>query len=403
MKISYVMAEDFCESVRDGTHATPKPTTNGYPLVTSKMLKNGYVHVEDAYLISPSDYNEINKRSKVDKWDVLFSMIGTVGETALVKDVPAYAIKNIALFKCGGNEVKGKWLYYYLNSPRAKGEFFGNQKGSSQQFIGLGQLRNLPIAVSDMESMSKIVSILSAYDDLIENHRRQIRLLEEGAERLYKEWFVKFHYPGANVIYSKENLPVGWKFNKIKDVCKQISSGGTPSRKMQSYWSDGNIKWYKTGELQDTWLINSSEHITASGLEHSTAKLFPKNSIAMAIYASPTLGRLGILSSEAACNQAMLFFIVNDELVTFEWLFFKLFELRDNFNSIAKGAGQQNISADLVKNTIICVPPIGLIRKFTYICRPFFEECLSLELQISKLQEARDRLLPKLMSGEVKV
>lgn len=403
MKISYVKAEEFCESVRDGTHATPKPTTNGYPLVTSKMLKNGSIHVEDAYLISPSDYNEINKRSKVGKWDVLFSMIGTVGETALVKDVPAYAIKNIALFKCGGNEVKGKWLYYYLNSPRAKGEFFGNQKGSSQQFIGLGQLRSLPIAVSDMDSMSKIVSILSAYDDLIENHRRQIRLLEEGAERLYKEWFVKFHYPGTNANYSKENLPVGWKFNKIKDVCKQISSGGTPSRKMQSYWSNGNIKWYKTGELQDTWLLNSSEHITANGLEHSAAKLFPKDSIAMAIYASPTLGRLGILSSEAACNQAMLFFIVNNELVTFQWLFFKLFELRDHFNSIAKGAGQQNVSADLVKNTVICVPPIGLIHKFTDICRPIFEECLSLELKISKLQEARDRLLPKLMSGEVKV
>lgn len=399
MKLSEV-----CEFIADCPHSTAPDEGKGFPLIRTPNVGRGRLLLDNVQRVSKVVYDKRNMRAVPRDNDLIFAREAPAGNVAIIKYGEKVCLgQRTVLLRPDINLVDPDFLTYYLLSPVPQNRLLGGANGSTVNHVNLPIIRNLPIDIPLLPTQQKIGRILSAYDDLIENHRRQIRLLEEGAERLYKEWFVKFHYPGANVIYSKENLPVGWKFNKIKDVCKQISSGGTPSRKMQSYWSDGNIKWYKTGELQDTWLINSSEHITASGLEHSTAKLFPKNSIAMAIYASPTLGRLGILSSEAACNQAMLFFIVNDELVTFEWLFFKLFELRDNFNSIAKGAGQQNISADLVKNTIICVPPIGLIRKFTYICRPFFEECLSLELQISKLQEARDRLLPKLMSGEVKV
>ena len=144
-----ITAEEFCDSVRDGTHDTPKPTESGYKLVTGKHLKKGVIDDTDAYYISESDYNKINERSKVDQWDVLMSMIGTVGEVAVVKNKPCYAIKNVALFKCAGSELKGRWLAYYLNSPKAKGFFFFFQKGSSQQFLSLKQLRNLPILFTE--------------------------------------------------------------------------------------------------------------------------------------------------------------------------------------------------------------------------------------------------------------
>ena len=149
MKWEYIRADQYCDSVRDGTHDTPKPTETGYKLVTGKHVKAGQIDPSDAYYISETDYNAINERSLVEQWDVLMSMIGTVGESAVVKEHPNYAIKNVALFKCGGSELKGRWLNYYLRSPTAQGHMNGNQKGSSQQFLSLKQLRGLPIPVPE--------------------------------------------------------------------------------------------------------------------------------------------------------------------------------------------------------------------------------------------------------------
>ena len=109
--IIYVPAESYCDSVRDGTHDTPKQTTSGYKLVTGKHIKKGIIDPSEAYYISERDYQKINERSQVSQWDVLMSMIGTVGSAAVVKETPNYAIKNVALFKCSGSELKGKWLY----------------------------------------------------------------------------------------------------------------------------------------------------------------------------------------------------------------------------------------------------------------------------------------------------
>ena len=130
--------------------------------------------------------------------------------------------------------------------------------------------------------------------------------------------------------------------------------------------------------------------------------MFPKNTILMAIYASPTLGRLGILSNNATCNQAALCLIPN-ELVSYQWLYLKLYELRDYFNSVARGAGQQNISADVVKNKMIVIPKEGIMMKFTQIVSLYFDKIKSFQRQIYLSQQARDKLLPRLMSGEMEV
>ena len=163
--MKYIPAEKYCSSVRDGTHDTPQPVADGYKLVTGKHIKNGRIDYSDAYYISEEEFVAINARSRVEQWDVLMSMIGTVGEAAVVSECPQFAIKNVALFKCGGSETKGKWLAYYLNSKMAKGMMSGNMKGASQQFLSLKQLRALPIPIVAESVMDKTVGILSAYDD----------------------------------------------------------------------------------------------------------------------------------------------------------------------------------------------------------------------------------------------
>lgn len=276
-------------------------------------------------------------------------------------------------------------------------------QGTAQDNLSWKKLSTIKFPAPDIEIQDRIVSILSVYDDLIENNKKQIKLLEEVAQRIYKEWFVDLRFPGYEDVEIIDGVPEGWSRKQISDVCTRINAGGTPSRSKADYWNNPSIKWYKTGELQDCWLIDSDEYISQDGLNNSAAKLFPRNTIIMAIYASPTLGRMGILSSEAACNQAALCIVVNEEDVSWQWLYHKLFELRDEFNAVAKGTGQQNISADVVKKKEIIVPPLDVVKRFTNIVAPLFQKRFTLQSQSLELKQARDRLLPKLLSGEIEV
>ncbi|MDD6295214.1 MAG: restriction endonuclease subunit S, partial [Treponema sp.] len=195
----------------------------------------------------------------------------------------------------------------------------------------------------------------------------------------------------------------GWKEVAIGNLCIRVNAGGTPNRKKTEYWDKHEVKWFKTKELQDCWLFDAEEYISEKGLNNSSAKIFPENTILMAIYASPTLGRLGILTDDACCNQAALCMIADEEKISYQWLYLKLMELRDYFNSVARGAGQQNISGDVVKNKIVLVPEKKLMEEFTSITKPYFNKIKNCQLSIVNLKSARDKLLPKLMNGEFEV
>lgn len=177
--------------VRDGTHDSPKESHEGFPLVTSKNIKNGKIDLLNTYLISESDYNFVNQRSKVDQWDILFSMIGTIGESAIVKEQPKYAIKNVGLFKTHGNQLLASWIYYYFHSLQAKEEMNACMKGSTQQYISLTDLRNFPIEMPSEDYQRKVVSVLSSLDDKIDLLNRENATLEAMAETLFRQWFIE--------------------------------------------------------------------------------------------------------------------------------------------------------------------------------------------------------------------
>lgn len=148
--------------VRDGTHDSPKKATIGYPLVTSKNLKKGSVDLRDSYLISEQDYQDISKRSRVDKFDVLISMIGTVGEVAIERNEPTYAIKNVGLIKTG-SELLARFIAYYLISPQAKSYIKTVSSGGVQKFLSLGKLRAMPINVPNSQIQEHLVVTLDQF------------------------------------------------------------------------------------------------------------------------------------------------------------------------------------------------------------------------------------------------
>ena len=369
-----------------------------YPFIQTADVKNA-----NFYITEYSDtYNDIGlAQSKL--WDVgtlCITIAANIADTGIL-GIPA----------CFPDSVMGFIPYEGISDVRFVKYCFDMlqrdckqiSQGTAQDNLSWQKLSTIKFPAPPIEIQSRIADILSAYDDLIENNQKQIKLLEEAAQRLYKEWFVDLHFPGYEHTKIVDGVPDGWEEKEIADVCLRVNAGGTPSRQNKSYYLNGTYRWFKTKELLDCWLIDSEEHITSDGLHNSSAKLFPPHTIVMAIYASPTLGRLGILSQESTTNQAALCLIANENVVSWQWLYQKLFELRDEFNSIAKGAGQQNISSDTVKKKKIIVPSVEVVKKYTVFTYPLFQDMLILTKQIHELSEARNRLLPKLMSGEVEV
>lgn len=381
----------------------------GVPVIRGNNLTNGKEKFIDngfVYITEEKAYELRGCEAKED--DIVITAAGTLGQVGIMprkKRFSKYIISNKQIrLRCNLDLVCPLFIYYKLVEPGFNQLLMSQNKGSSIPLLTLGSIKWLPLMIPTLSIQRRIASILSAYDDLIENNLKRIKLLEEIAQRTYEEWFVKFRVNGEQLpIDQNTGLPVGWDIVKLSDVCSRIQSGGTPSRSKNSYWENGTMNWFKTKELQDSWLIDSEEKISIEALNNSSAKTFPPNTILMAIYASPTLGRLGLLQKESSCNQAAIGFICKEGTVSFQWLYFKLFELRDRFNGIARGAGQQNISGELVKDQTIVLPKYETIKEFTDFVSPIMFQQLNLQKQNLKLKESRDILLPKLMNGTIKV
>lgn len=198
-----IVAFSDCADIRDGTHDTPQPVLIGYPLVTSKNLKNGKIDLADTYNISAADYERINQRSVVQQGDILYSMIGTIGNPVLIESQPKFAIKNVALFKPYDNSV-GKYLKYYLESSRFLKEIKNSQNGSNQNFISLSAFRNMHIIIPNRDERMAISETLSDVDSLISALQRLIEKKKNIKQGVMQELLTsKKRLPGFSVEWSQ--------------------------------------------------------------------------------------------------------------------------------------------------------------------------------------------------------
>ena len=231
-----MIATEYCKKVFDGTHDSPKPVENGRLLITSKHIANRSLDISSAYLISEEDFENVNKRSQVHQWDILFSMIGTVGNVYIeTSEKIDYAIKNMGVFSCQNKE-KAYWLYYYLQSPLVQAKIDALMAGAVQKFVPLGFLRDLDIP-EYTENSKKVVQVLSALDDKIALNKKMNQKLERMAKRLYDYWFVQYDFPDKNgrpyktiggpMTYNptlKREIPTGWEVKSLFD-CSDVLYG----------------------------------------------------------------------------------------------------------------------------------------------------------------------------------
>ena len=295
---------------------------------------------------------------------------------------------------------RDKVLPYFLYCCLCKMDIQSLNTGSAVPSMTFEKYYSIEVPIPPLATQHRIATILSRYDSLIENYQKQIKLLEEAAQRLYKEWFVDLHFPGHENTKIVDGVPEGWEKKKVKEVC-DTTSGGTPSRSKTEFYT-GDILWVKTKELNDDFIFDTEEKITEDAIRNSSAKMVPSGSILMAMYGA-TIGKLGIATKELSCNQACCVFLLPEDSTLRLYLYNWLLNSRTLLISMGKGAAQPNLSQDMIKNLEVVVPSSCLLAKFDSKVKPLYRIMSYHSFQLRLLTEARDRLLPKLMSGAIEV
>lgn len=250
-----------------------------------------------------------------------------------------------------------------------------------------------------LSEQSRIASILSAYDDLIENNRRRMKLLEEAARQLYREWFVRLRFPGHERVKIKDGLPEGWERKTAYDAV-EILSGGTPKTTSPDFW-DGEIPFYTPKDaVPGVWVTGCERTITEAGLNNCNSRLYPKGTVF--ISARGTVGKLNMAQQPMAMSQSC-YALVGMNSISQPFVFFAMLEGVEALRQQAVGAVFDAIIVDTFKRIPFVVPDARMRGLFDEMADPILAQVENLTLQSQKLRAARDLLLPKLMSGEVAV
>ncbi|EEP60983.1 type I restriction/modification specificity protein, partial [Sulfurihydrogenibium yellowstonense SS-5] len=354
--------------VRDGTHDSPKKVIDGKYLITSKHIKNGKIDFSKAYKISLDDFEAINKRSKVDKYDILFSMIGTIGEMVIVDFEPDFAIKNVGLFKTGNKDLS-KWIYYYLKSNEAQAEIRASLKGSTQQYITLGDLRNFPILLPPPPERKAIAEVLSSIDDKIELLHRQNKTLEEMAMTLFRQWFIE---------PTKDGLPDGWEEKRLKDVYifeKGIEPGSKNYLKTPGI---DTVRFIRVGNMLD----NKADVYVKKDLARNSICNFDD----LLVSFDGTVGRVSF--GLVGCYSSGIRKIYSkDEIYNKLWLKHQIFiseEIQDEINMHAEGTTILHASSSIDYLSFV-FPPKEKIEEYDKFFDPIYKKILHNKAQIQTL------------------
>jgi type I restriction enzyme, S subunit len=257
--------EQVCELVTDGTHDSPRLQKEGVPFIKGKHISGGTIDFSICDFISETDHEEACKRVKPQRGDILFSNIGSVGDTAVVKDDREFSIKNVALFRPDRRKVDQNYFYYLVLSSEFRSNVMNVRSGSAQPFISLANLRSFEVTYhEDHNVQRRIAGILSAYDELIENNQRRIKILEEMARSLYREWFVHFRFPGHDKVKMVPSplgpIPQGWEVKKLGEVLelnygKALKSDTRREGQIPVFGSSGIVGCHDTSLVKGPGII----------------------------------------------------------------------------------------------------------------------------------------------------
>lgn len=392
----------------DGDRGKKYPKQNeffpeGYCLFLNagNVTPNGFSFEENSFITQEKD--DLLRKGKLQRGDIVYTTRGTVGNAALYSEsVPFENIRinsGMVILRCHEDIVDKQYLYQVLKSEHFRPYFKKYCTGSAQPQLPIINFSKIELNIPEMATQRRIADILSAYDDLIENNRKQIKLLEEAAQRLYKEWFVDLLFPGHEHTKIVDGVPEGWGIFRFSDKVK-IMSGGTPKTDNSNYYG-GEIPFYTPKDSGGAFFAFQTEtNITEEGLDNCNSHLYLENTII--ITARGTVGKTTLLAVPMAMNQSC-YALKSDEINAPYYLFFALNQEIIALRTMSNGGVFNTIVVKTFDRIHIRIPPDNLIQRFENMVTPVMELIKAKTKENFALSEARDRLLPELMSGEVEV
>lgn len=396
MKWEKVKLGNVCEITSSKRIFYSEYVDDGVPFYRSKEIiesDEGKV-IENPLYISVDKYNEIKEKFGVPQTgDMLLTSVGTIGIPYIIKKKDRFYFKdgNLTWFRDFREGLNSKYLYYWIKSSEGTGILYNTTIGSSQKALTISALKNIKVSLPPRSVQDKIVEVVSAYDDLIENNQKQIKLLEEAAQRLYKEWFVDLRFPGHENTKIVDGVPEGWNEKALSQVANVIM-GQSPKSEFYNSEKKGLPFHQGVGSYGVRFVMDDI-------YSTSYTRIAEPNSILFSVRAP--VGRLNITKNKVVIGRGLAAINQTDGCQSYLYYLLKNKFFKDNI--VGNGSIFASVSKDELLNQKFLIPERNLMMQFEKIVSQMDKQIENLDSKNKKLIEARDRLLPKLMSGEVEV
>jgi type I restriction enzyme S subunit len=395
--------------IGDGAHASIQRLDEGVLYLSSKNFDLERLNLSQVDYISQEDYEkhfraESKAITKPLENDVLLGIIGSLGAPYLVKKSDLFGLSSsVAIIRSDQSLVDPNYLYYWFKSPTFQLAINQIKSGVAQSFLSLGMIGNLPCYFpKNLEHQKNIASILASYEDLIENNLKRIKLLEEMAQITYEEWFVRMKFPGheAAIFDEKTGLPEGWAKRPISDFCEKITDGTHDSPKQVEQGVP-----LITGKHIENGFINFDSAYLISYEDHEKIKKRSGLSHWDILFSNiGTLGNTGVVTEnfEYSCKNVVIF----KRKHGFEYFLYSYLSNEHTVNKLdnmSSGVAQKFYSLKFIRALEETLPSDDLIKEFNTLAEPIYAAKFKLNNQIKLLKEARDTLLPRLMTGMIDI
>lgn len=392
--------KDCCLSISDGDHLPPPKSDCGIPFITiSNIDSTNHIDFSNTLFVPKEYYDNLDSIRKAQPDDIIYSVVGSFGKPVLIKENKKFVFqRHIAILRPNNEIIDSRYLYYIMLSRNFYMQADSVAVGAAQRTISLTSLRNMKVNLPDLATQHCIATILSRYDSLIENYQKQIKLLEESAQRLYKEWFIDLRFPGHENTKIVDGVPEGWEKKKITDLVTLLNGYAFKSA---SFEDSGKYKIVTIKNVKDgTFDGNNVSYLKSIPERMPSHCKLELGDILLSL--TGNVGRVCmVVGDNYLLNQRVA--KLKSKFPAFTYCLFRNNDMFISINNLANGAAQQNVSPIRIGELPLIIANVEILDSFEIIAWRMVSQILSLSSQIHLLTEARDRLLPKLMSGEIEV
>lgn len=392
---------EISELIVDCEHKTAPTEDDGYPSIRTPNIGKGRLILDGVNRVSEETYRLWTKRAVPQAGDIIMAREAPVGNAAIIPEglQPCLGQRTL-LIRPDRSKVEPRYLNYLLNGPQVQGVVQAKTNGSTVPHLNMKDVRELLLpALPPLSEQWQVAETLFSYDELIENSQRRIRILEEMARALYREWFVEFRFPCHEKVRHVEScvgkIPQAREVVSFTEVA-DVLSGGTPKTDAPENWN-GHLPFFTPSDAPVGFYVHDTEkHVTDLGLSRCASELYPPDTVF--ITARGTVGKVALPAVPMAMNQSC-YALRGKDGISQRVLFLMTLQQVDYLKTNTGGATFSTIVVDTFRRMKVVRPPREIVASFSRRIDPVFEHMNILQRQVRNLRRTRDLLLPRLLSA----